>query len=343
MTPTLSLSSAPSNAAAKPLVSVIIDNYNYGRFLRQAIESVLAQTYPHIELIVVDDGSTDDSEEIITSYGDRLVPLFQANGGQGAAVNTGFTQAQGEIICLLDADDQFYPDKVEKVVTAFAHHPDWGQIAHCWTTMNAAGQKLGKNSSNVLSQGKVEPLLLQWGKYASGITSALSYRRSVLQQVMPAPPCCIIDSYLNATVPFYSAVGSLNEILMAYRIHGNNIQARNSNVDYLIQARELIASYINQAAGQVGQSERFDLDRDVDYRAYRAIAQGGVPLAEALAILRLSVQESHAVGRSPRDTGIRLVNRVMCAFFPQQGIAVLRQGMRGYVRTKLSRRSVQEV
>lgn len=62
-----------------PLVSIIINNYNYGRFLREAIDSALNQTYPHVEVIVVDDGSTDGSQEIITSYGDRVIPVLKEN------------------------------------------------------------------------------------------------------------------------------------------------------------------------------------------------------------------------------------------------------------------------
>jgi glycosyltransferase involved in cell wall biosynthesis len=70
----------------QPLVSVIINNYNYGRFLGEAIDSVLNQTYQRTETIVVDDGSTDNSREIIAGYGDRIIPVLKANGGQ----NSGF-------------------------------------------------------------------------------------------------------------------------------------------------------------------------------------------------------------------------------------------------------------
>ena len=86
-------------------VSIIINNYNYDRFLAQAIDSALNQTYPNIEVIVVDDGSTDSSRQIITSYGDAIKPVLQPNSKQGIAFNNGFNHSTSDIINFLDADD----------------------------------------------------------------------------------------------------------------------------------------------------------------------------------------------------------------------------------------------
>src|SRR4051812_7574018 len=96
----------------EPLVSIIINNYNYRRFLREAIDSALQQNYQRIEVVVVDDGSTDGSREVIRGYGDRIIAVLKANGGQGSAINAGFAAAHGDIICLEDSDDFFLPDKV---------------------------------------------------------------------------------------------------------------------------------------------------------------------------------------------------------------------------------------
>jgi len=100
----------------QPLVSVIINNYNYGRYLGQAIDSVLTQTYPNIEVIVVDDGSTDGSQEIIKSYGDKIISVLKANGGHASTFNAGFAVSKGDIICLLDSDDMFFSTKVAEIV-----------------------------------------------------------------------------------------------------------------------------------------------------------------------------------------------------------------------------------
>ncbi len=100
------------------LVSVVIPVYNGERYLAQAIESVLGQTWPHVELIVVDDGSTDGSAAIIARYGSRLVAVRQENRGVAGARNAGFERATGRFIALLDQDDWWHPDKLEKQVEA---------------------------------------------------------------------------------------------------------------------------------------------------------------------------------------------------------------------------------
>ena len=93
-----------------PLVSILINNYNYAQYLSQAIDSALGQTYTNTEIIVVDDGSTDNSREIINSYGNQIISVLKENGGQASAINAGFAASKGDIICLLDADDIFLPD-----------------------------------------------------------------------------------------------------------------------------------------------------------------------------------------------------------------------------------------
>jgi Glycosyl transferase family 2 len=89
----------------KPLASVVVNNHNYARFLGHAIDSALAQTYAPIEVLVVDDGSTDASRDVIASYGDKLIPIFKENGGQASAFNAGFAESRGEVVLFLDADD----------------------------------------------------------------------------------------------------------------------------------------------------------------------------------------------------------------------------------------------
>src|SRR5687768_4590814 len=103
----------------KPLVSIIINNYNYGRFLAEAIDSALAQTYQNCEVIVVDDGSTDNSRDIIEDYGSKLIPVLKKNGGQSSAFNQSFQVSTGSIICFLDSDDTLSSSAMEKVVDSF--------------------------------------------------------------------------------------------------------------------------------------------------------------------------------------------------------------------------------
>ena len=115
-----------------PLASVVIVNYNYARFLGAAIDSGLAQSWPNVEVIVVDDGSTDDSRRIINTYGSRIHPIFKSNGGQASAANVGFAAAAGDVVILLDADDALLSDALSHVVPLFddptvshVHWPMW--------------------------------------------------------------------------------------------------------------------------------------------------------------------------------------------------------------------------
>ena len=321
-----------------PLVSVIIGNYNYGNFLAEAIDSVLQQTYRHFELIVVDDGSTDNSREVLESFPGQLVAIFQDNGGQGAAFNAGITKAQGEIICFLDSDDYFHPDKLSKIVSSFQTHPQWVQISHGRISVDRDGNPVG-SGSKTHNQGDVSQLLLQWGRYAMGITSALAYRRQVLQQVLPIPTrrSEAADTYLTAAVPFYGEVGCIDEPLMFYRMHGNNLQAHTDNLQFLLQQRESNAEYINATAAKVGLAERFDLKRDADYRSLKVVQQSTFSLIEAIQVTWLSWRESRAIDRSPKDTLERLLRRGLCVLFPSEGQAILRLGLRGYLRQQLTR------
>ena len=105
-------------------VSFVIPNYNHARYLGQAIESALGQTYPHVEVIVVDDGSIDDSRAVAAAYGDRIRYIYQRNAGLSAARNTGVQAAQGEYIALLDADDLVEPAYAERLLDVLAQVPD---------------------------------------------------------------------------------------------------------------------------------------------------------------------------------------------------------------------------
>ena len=341
-----------TTTAAAPLVSIIIANYNYGRFLTEAIESVLAQTYRNFELIVVDDGSKDNSREVIESYGDRLIAIFQGNAGQGEAFNVGITRSKGEIICFLDSDDYFYKDKLAKVVAAFLDHSEWVQISHGRTSVNREGAIIGRDPT-FFSQGNVRNLLLRWGRYAWAVTSALAYRRSALLQVLPIPTkqsevevikdqktahlaFGAADTYLTATVPFYGEVGCIREPLMFYRSHGDNMQSRSINLPYLIRQRELTAAYINQAASKVGLNRHFNLQRDSDYRSFKALQLGGGSWTEGLQIIWMTLLESMAIRHDPKDTLERLLRRGVCTLFPSEAKAFLRFGPRRYLNFKLT-------
>jgi len=107
-----------------PLVTIVTPSYNQGRFLRRTIESVLNQTYPNIEYIVMDGASTDDSVEILNSYGDRFTWVSERDKGQADAINKGFERGHGDILTFLNSDDVLTPDAVQKAVDFFTDHPE---------------------------------------------------------------------------------------------------------------------------------------------------------------------------------------------------------------------------
>ncbi|MDX2098986.1 MAG: glycosyltransferase [Leptolyngbyaceae cyanobacterium bins.59] len=211
-----------------PLVSIIINNYNYGRFLGEAIESALNQTYPHTEVIVVDDGSTDHSRDVISQYGDRIIPLLKENGGQASAFNVGFAASHGEIICFLDSDDMFQPDKVEKLVATFKAHP---QIRWCFHPLryldNHTKASLDRYPEGISSRQIDLRSELQQGKIPlfPPATSGLAFTRSLLAKVLPMPQAiiCISDNYLKYTTLSFSPGFLLDEDLAILRVHGNNV------------------------------------------------------------------------------------------------------------------------
>lgn len=112
-----------------PLVSVVIPTYNYARYVGEAVESALAQTYPAVEVIVVDDGSTDDTRERLAKYGDRIRYIYQDNAGLSAARNTGILAATGSFVAFLDSDDAFHPKKLELQVRLLLSDPSLGLIS----------------------------------------------------------------------------------------------------------------------------------------------------------------------------------------------------------------------
>jgi hypothetical protein len=116
----------PLRGQSTPLVTVVIPTYNYAHFLIETLESALAQTYSNFEVIVVDDGSTDDTRKRLDPYRDRIRYIYQENQGLSAARNTGIRAARGDLIALLDSDDLWHPRKLEIQVDHMRGHPESG-------------------------------------------------------------------------------------------------------------------------------------------------------------------------------------------------------------------------
>ncbi|MBD1847731.1 glycosyltransferase family 2 protein [Cyanobacteria bacterium FACHB-63] len=212
---------------SKPLASIIINNYNYRDFLSQAIESALNQSYQPLEVIVVDDGSTDGSEQIIASYGKAILSILKENGGQGSAFNAGFAASQGEIICFLDADDILLPSAIERATELF-YEPDVAKVHWPLQVIDRDGKMLQKliPEKPLPEEGFRElNLKLFVEDTVSCPTSGNAWSRRYLEKVLPLPEVpyrFYADSYLICLVPLFGSIKRITDYQGLYRIHGNN-------------------------------------------------------------------------------------------------------------------------
>ncbi len=212
-----------------PLVSVLIDTYNHERFIRKAITSVLEQDFPefHREIIVVDDGSTDRTSEIIRSFEPRLRYIRKPNGGQASAFNAGVPECRGEIIAFLDGDDYWLPGKLSRVTEVLANNPAVGLVGH------AIKESLPDGSERTSAPEKDERLRIDSLAAARVFrlrrsylgTSRMTLRSELARRILPVPEVLVFeaDEYLFTMAAAMSEVAILREPLTCYVIHGDNL------------------------------------------------------------------------------------------------------------------------
>jgi glycosyltransferase involved in cell wall biosynthesis len=208
---------------SQPLVSVIIPNYNHTRFIPNAIQSVLAQDYPNYEIIVVDDGSTDDSRDVVARFGEKVRYIWQENQGLAGARNTGIRAAAGELIGLLDADDEWQSDYLGQMVALAEKHPD-GLVYYCMARcMDVAGHNLPQS----VGGPPVEPKLLYQVLLRANfiIPSTVMFRKQPIVQFgcfdASLRSCEDWDMWLRL-LPTGNIVG-VSQSLVRYRVHGNSL------------------------------------------------------------------------------------------------------------------------
>lgn len=209
-----------------PCVTVVVNNYNYGRFLGTSIESALAQTYERKQVVVVDDASTDDSQAIIRGYGSAVDAVLKArNAGQGAAFNTGFAASRGDLVIFLDADDFLYPGAVSRIVEVW--RPGLAVIQYRLHLVDEGGSVFDLHPPPEIrfDRGDVRRKLLTTGRFEGTVTTGMAFSRNVLAAVLPVPEDefrIAADGYLVSVAPLYGEVAAIDEPLGAYRRHGNN-------------------------------------------------------------------------------------------------------------------------
>jgi hypothetical protein len=213
------------------LVSVLVDTYNHERFLREALDSVFRQeslSAHEVEIIVVDDGSTDATPILMKGFGDRIKYIRKDNGGQGSAFNVGIRACRGDLIAFLDGDDWWHPRKLASVLSAFARDPGLVAVGHgIFEVDQVAGHTYKVAPGRLLDLHLVSPEKATEliNNMACLGTSRLTARREVLLSLLDVPEDLVYeaDEYLFTLLPACGRVAVLPDCLTYYRIHSGNL------------------------------------------------------------------------------------------------------------------------
>ncbi|MBH5369003.1 glycosyltransferase family 2 protein [Bradyrhizobium glycinis] len=207
-------------------LSVVIPNYNYAKYVGAAIQSALDVRWPHVEVVVVDDGSTDNSLEVIAAFGDKVIVVAQANAGQMQSCVNGFRRTSGDVIIFLDSDDALHPDVMSEIAAV------WSDRASKFQFQMRAIDADGNPTGNILPQFFVVPTpqqVRQWattsGVYPTPPGSGNAYPRWVAERIFDFKSDFVDrapDSYLVTAAPIYGDVITIPKLLVDYRVHGEN-------------------------------------------------------------------------------------------------------------------------
>lgn len=251
------------------LLTVVINNYNYSRFVGASILSVLRQTYEDFQLLVVDDGSSDSSREVISSFSDpRMHLIFKTNGGQCSAFQAGLSAAEGQYIALLDSDDEWNANKLEKCVSILTSHPDICLLQHSHEIIN----DIGDVTEVALScpSGYYDPWpdyqLLKHHDLPFFPTSCIIGKASAFKRLVLDAEAWRIDAD-TPVIAGLSVLGPtyfINEPLTRYRKHGSNATAQTSWME-MLERRKRFYNSVNEHIPLTGRKGYFNFENSDDY------------------------------------------------------------------------------
>jgi glycosyltransferase involved in cell wall biosynthesis len=306
----------PAPLGRIPRISIIVTNRNYEDFLAQSLLSALQQRGPEVEVIVVDDGSTDSSREVIAAFADRVQPCFQEHQGQTGALNAGFAASTGDVILFLDADDELAPGTAAAVADAFAAHPGAGRVVFRLEVVDRGGRATGALVPPLgvpLADGDVRAAVLAFpDDLAWPPTSGNAFASWLLKRVMPLPmgaDATGADHLLHALTPLFAPVVALDRVGGRYRLHDRNSHFR-AQFDVARSRRLLLRSTeahasLERVARELGYGVA--RPRSVTIAAHRLVSirigDGEHPIPHDSRRRALTAGVQAAVGR--RDVGIR--------------------------------------
>jgi len=247
-------------------------NYNYADYLEQATKSVLAQTYQNLQLIVVDDGSTDSSGSILNSILDvRVEVIFQKNMGQASAFNAGLDRCRGKFVAFLDSDDYWYPNKLAIVIPEFSKG-NFSLVQHNLDRVGSNSEPLeGVHPGFAAGSLSLETSYL--AQNHTGFfcpTSGLVCRKSDLDQIFPINDNWVIcaDVAFTRPLPLFGDILTLSEQLGAYRIHGKNSWMNSSAQAKFVQNHQLYVDYANEWLMRHGVRQKLEFKKSKLHHIY---------------------------------------------------------------------------
>lgn len=249
-----------------PLLSVLVDTYNHERFIEEAVHSVLAQDFPPAkrEILIVDDGSTDRTPELLRQFESQARILRKPNGGQASAFNHGIPQCQGEIVVFLDGDDWWAPNKLSRIAEAFAAHANVGLIGHSVTEVlpgDVRRTELVRDSPEFRIDSVAGAQTFRLRKSFLG-TSRMAYRAEVLRRIGAVPEALIFeaDEFLFTLGALFSDVLLLREPLTFYRLQGQNLYQLNSADEAAVRRKHGVILALVEALRRRFAEERVPAD-----------------------------------------------------------------------------------
>ncbi|MCS7272645.1 MAG: glycosyltransferase [Fimbriimonadales bacterium] len=296
-----------------PRVSVLIPSYNHARFLPATLQSVFDQTYTDYEIVVVDDGSTDGSVELLRSYGDRIRLFTQQNRGTYPTLNRCVAESRGEYLAILNSDDLWAPTKLEKQVAFLDAHPQVGLVHTGGHFIDAEGRILSNNPLGFpwprTPTGNIIELLVRYNRI---VPSSAVLRRECFERVggFREDLYGLGDWEMWLRVALEYDIGYIDEPLTLYRVHGANA---------FLQHRRLLEDEVKVRSETIHACETRFMQRANDPRAMRlALAHSYACLGTDYALLGDRKRARQAYIRSLQLYPLRFksVLRLMLTFLP---------------------------
>jgi glycosyltransferase involved in cell wall biosynthesis len=266
-----------------PTVSVVIPTYNRANVICRAVDSVRQQTYPGVEIIVVDDGSTDDTQAVLARYGDEIRVIHQENGGASVARNAGLLAAQGEYICLLDSDDWLLPTNLEEQVGYLETHPEKGAVLCGFRMLDAYDSSHIMDVTSLPAENLLEAILWQMDGFFP--PTVVTFRKGCAEKAGLFDPSILIreeqDFWMRMALA--GVAFGMNEDVLCVYMNGTDTKGKDP-----IRAEETIPRILNKILADERLPERIRpykgeiLARswtEFGYTYYTRSAQAGEPIS----------------------------------------------------------------